>query len=168
MLSTTSPTQPAFKPPVVQGSTTTSGFAALGQVPRQTQAPPAMGAPIRPVYGSGMMAASPLSPQAMSAPPMMSPTSTKPPVPIAPQTKSAASGNFDDLWSLSMGGGVAAPIGGSGGNKTMKDIEREKASATIWNQGPGIAQKPATFGNFGGGFGGTNASGDGGADDLLL
>ena len=102
----------------------------------------------------------------------MSNPAAKPPA--ATQTKSA---NFDDLWSMSLGGGgggslsSSAKLGATTAGKSIKDLEKEKAQAVIWGaqQKPvgGGAPIPAVFG--GGGFGNaappSTSSGD---DDLLL
>ena len=104
----------------------------------------------------------------------MSNSSVKPSA-AATQTKSA---NFDDLWSMSLGGGGG---GGSGGGlsssvksgtttagKSIKDLEKEKAQAGIWG-----AQQKSNVGGvpvpaaFGGGFGNAAPPSSGG-DDLLL
>jgi epsin len=84
----------------------------------------------------------------------------------------AASANFDDLWSLSLGGGTAKPVGGaSGAGKSIKDLEKEKAMAGLWggqkpgggsNAGAGAGAGAGGFGSFG------NSTLSGGGDDLLL
>ena len=93
-------------------------------------------------------------------------TSAKPPATAAP-TKST---NFDDLWSLSLGGStVAKPVGASAG-KSIKDLEKEKAMAGLWGgqQRPtgGIPPQAVAFGAFGNGAPASSSAG--GADDLLL
>lgn len=86
----------------------------------------------------------------------------------AAQTKSA---NFDDLWSLSLGGGgssSSAKPGATAVGKSIKDLEKEKAQAGIWGaqQKPvGGAPVPAAFG---GGFGNAAPPSSSGGDDLLL
>ena len=80
-----------------------------------------------------------------------------------------ASGGFDDLWSMSLGSSSAAsakPATGAGTNKTIKDLEREKAQATIWGSGKAPASGGGGFGGFSGSSGGGAASGGGG--DLLF
>lgn len=112
----------------------------------------------------GGSSAPPIRPTTMgSSQTSMSNSSAKPPA--AAQAKSA---NFDDLWTMSLGGGgssssVAKP-GAATAGKSIKDLEKEKAQAGIW----GAHQKtvPAAFG---GGFG--NAApppSSSGGDDLLL
>lgn len=85
-------------------------------------------------------------------------------------SKPAPSANFDDLWSMSLGGGLGAkpttPVA-AGGGKSMKDLEKEKANAGLWG---GATSKPPmgtqSFGSFGPAT--TPATSSSGADDLLL
>ena len=105
---------------------------------------------------------------------LMSNSSAKPPA--TTQTKSA---NFDDLWSMSLGGGSgggsnrslssSAKPGATTTGKSIKDLEKEKAQAGIWaaQQKPvgGGAPVPAAFG---GGFGNAPPPSSSGGDDLLL
>ena len=117
-----------------------------------------------PPMGMGMGMASP-PPRTMGAPlvptgGLMSPSAASPPAAQQPK----ASANFDDLWSMSLGAGAAKPAaGGSRGGapqKSMKDLEKEKAQASIWGgagqgrPGMGSAAPPASSGN--------------GLDDLLF
>ena len=95
----------------------------------------------------------------------MSNSSAKPPA--AAQAKSA---NFDDLWSMSLGGGgsSSAKPGAITAGKSIKDLEKEKAQAGIWGaqqKSVGGAPVPAAFG---GGFGNAAPPSSGGGDDLLL
>ncbi|KAF8964366.1 hypothetical protein BDZ97DRAFT_903045 [Flammula alnicola] len=103
----------------------------------------------------------------------MRPTSSFSPTPAAsgkPVAAAAAkSANFDDLWSLSLGGpATGKSTMGVGANKSIKDLEKEKALAGLW----GGQQKPVggvpqpAFGAFGNGA--PPSSSSGGADDLLL
>lgn len=88
--------------------------------------------------------------------------------------KSSGGGNFDDLWSLSLGPATSKPSGtGTAGVKSIKDLEKEKAMAGLWggqqqqHGRPGGAVQPQpTFGAFGNGA--PPSSSAGGADDLLL
>lgn len=80
----------------------------------------------------------------------------------------AASANFDDLWSLSLGTGATKPATGAAGSagKSIKDLEKEKAMAGLWG-----GQKPSGGSNAGagaGGFGSFGNSTSSGGDDLLL
>jgi len=93
--------------------------------------------------------------------------SAKPPTAAAP----AKSANFDDLWSLSLGGQTAAkPAGGAGAGKSIKDLEKEKAMAGLWGgqqkAAGGVPPQAAPFGLFGNGA--PASSSTGGTDDLLL
>ncbi|KAK0185692.1 hypothetical protein F5146DRAFT_1071121 [Armillaria mellea] len=105
-------------------------------------------------------------------PTVMNPTTTSSFSAAPPATHScdhpAANANFDDLWSMSLGGGLGAkpptPVA-AGGGKSMKDLEKEKANAGLWG---GATSKPPTqsFGSFGPTT--TTASSSSDADDLLL
>jgi epsin len=71
---------------------------------------------------------------------------------------------------LSLGGSAKPTPAAGSGNKTIKDLEKEKANANIWGQGRAGGQ-PGAFGNFGGGFGASstpNTNASSGGDDLLL
>lgn len=86
-------------------------------------------------------------------------------------TKTASSTNFDDLWSMSLGSSAAKPAAATAG-KSIKDLEKEKAQASIWGGGGAGAAKPAQsqWGAFAGApasSSSSNAAG-GGGDDLLL
>ena len=114
-----------------------------------------MGAPLMP--NRGVM--SPMSPPAR--------TTT-----ASPGAQPKASANFDDLWSMSLGAGTSKPAAGGvgmGAQKSMKDLEKEKAQASIWG---GAGQKPASgFGAFGGAPASSAAppsSSGNGLDDLLF
>jgi epsin len=54
----------------------------------------------------------------------------------------APQGNFDDLWKLGLGGVSQKPstaVAVSSTDKSIKDLEKDKANAGIW----GISSKPA-------------------------
>ena len=93
---------------------------------------------------------------------MSNSSATKPPA--AAQAKSA---NFDDLWSMSLGGGnssSAKPVAATVG-KSIKDLEKEKAQAGIWGgQQKAVGGAPPAFG----GFGNAAPPSTSGGDDLLL
>ncbi|KAJ7644679.1 hypothetical protein FB45DRAFT_898450 [Roridomyces roridus] len=84
-----------------------------------------------------------------------------------------ASANFDDLWSMSLGSKPATPAAGggaaAGGKKSIKDLEKEKATAGLWGAKPPAGFNSASIGgSIGmGGMGGSSSSGSGGLDDLL-
>jgi epsin len=136
---------------------------------RQTpsfSSPGTMMQPQQPMYGGGaaMRPAASLSPQ-----PAMGMGGGKPAV-TTPATKPAG-GNFDDLWSMSLGATSTAKAGGAALGKSIKDLEKEKANAGLWGgqqqQRPvGSAPLPA-FGAFGNGAPPSSSS-NGDADDLLL
>ncbi|KAK0487109.1 hypothetical protein IW261DRAFT_1445927 [Armillaria novae-zelandiae] len=100
------------------------------------------------------------TPPSMSSTASISSTASKP----------ALVANFDDLWSMSLGGGLGTKPptpGTAGGGKSMKDLEKEKANAGLWG---GATSKPPmgtqSFGSFGPAT--TAASSSSAADDLLL
>lgn len=103
---------------------------------------------------------------------MLSPTSTTSNLssrtPTSPPAAPKSSGNFDDLWSMSIGGSstTSAKPAAANGGKSIKQMEQEKASAGMWGAAPatnaqGQGQGGSGFGSSGGGFGN-------GGDDLLL
>ncbi|KAJ7726484.1 hypothetical protein B0H16DRAFT_264895 [Mycena metata] len=105
------------------------------------------------------------------AQPVRSSTLSSPSTPAAPN-KPAAS--FDDLWSMSLGSGAAkpaTPAAGGAGGKSIKDLEKEKATAGLWGSGAGQKAQPAMMGSgmgMGmGGMGGGASSSSSGFDDLL-
>lgn len=128
--------------------------------------------------------------------PPMRPTTMSPPVrtgstpataPTTGASKPKPSSNFDDLWSMSLGSSPSnnkSAATGTGANKSIKDLEKEKAQAGIWGSGPqsqqqqqrpgGMAMGGSGFGQFGGtSFSGSGAvssssASAGGGDDLLL
>ncbi len=66
-----------------------------------------------------------------------------------PAAAPAKSTNFDDLWSLSLGGSTAAKPAAAGPNKSIKDLEKEKATAGLWGQQkPAGGVPPPAFGTF--------------------
>jgi epsin len=133
-------------------------------------------------------------PMRPSMPPTSPPTRTSSTPAMAPTMHAFSSGpaaklkpssNFDDLWSMSLGSSVTnkPAATGPGVNKSIKDLEKEKAQAGIWGSGQRSQQQRSggvgmggtgAFGNFGNGsFGGSGAASSsstsaGGGDDLLL
>lgn len=163
--------RPAVSSPPA-GNNNANLFGMLGATPAQ---PTYTNQNQTSLYGSN---SKPMSPPIRAT----SMTPTSPPIragstPAAAPAAAKPSSNFDDLWSMSLGSSATAKPA-TGGNKTMRDLTKEKADAGIW----GGAQKPAGapmgsamgggggFGNFGGSFtgGATSSSGGGGNDDLLL
>ncbi|KAF8895217.1 hypothetical protein BD779DRAFT_1498187 [Infundibulicybe gibba] len=126
------------------------------------------------MFGGG--SAAPLKPTSPIRSGFSSPTTMRPGSATAAPAKPASTGNFDDLWSLSLGGGTkpAGPAGNTG--KSIKDLEREKAMAGLWGaQKPNVTPSaPQMGGGSAGAFGsfGTSSTsgggGGGGGDDLLL
>lgn len=121
---------------------------------------------------------SPTQPQGMIAPRSLMPASPPPMQATAPvarpaqsstSTASKGAANFDDLWNMSLGGSAAsAAAKPAPGGKSMKDLEKEKAQATIWGGGA-QSQSQSQWGNFGGSTTtSSSAAPSGGADDLLL
>jgi len=149
-------TTPATLP---QYSSVTPGFSAA---PMQLTV-------ARPNYGhSSSGSFSVLSPSTSSSTPAAATTTT-----VAPKS----SGNFDDLWNLSIGGSASASKPSTSGaviaGKSIKDLEREKATAGMWGSTVSIGgSRPAAAGpvNAFGTATATNGGGFGnvGGDDLLL
>lgn len=122
--------------------------------------------PVTANYASGILSAT-------SPPPrnnLNSAGSVKP-TPAAAPAKSSG-GNFDDLWSMSLGTSAKSAAAVTGPAKSMKDLEKEKASAGIWGssmqpqQGKPPAMGMGLGGSTMGGFGGASSN-SGGFDDLL-
>lgn len=122
----------------------------------------------------------PMSPSVFGGGGLMSPTSPPPSstagrsaVPPRSSLASATSakssgsgGGFDDLWSMSLGSsGAAKPAANnSGAKKSIKDLEKEKAQASIWGGAGGANSMGTAFRA----SSNTQASSSGGNDDLLL
>ena len=126
--------------------------------PMATSPPPMTGAPLVP--NQGVM--SPMSPPSR--------TTTTSPGAAGAQPK-AASANFDDLWSMSLGASSKPAAGGMGAQKSMKDLEKEKAQASIWGGGQQRPPMGAPLGSFGGAPASNAApasSSGNGLDDLLF
>lgn len=141
---------------------------------RQTpslSSPGAMMQPQQPMYGGGatMRPAASLSPKPVMGM-GMGMGGARPPATTS--AAKPAGGNFDDLWSMSLGSTSTAKAGGAALGKSIKDLEKEKANAGLWGgqqqqQRPmGSAPLPA-FGAFGNGAP-PSSSNNGGDDDLLL
>ncbi|KZO96757.1 ENTH-domain-containing protein [Calocera viscosa TUFC12733] len=110
---------------------------------------PSMSAGPMPSFTS--MNSSMLSPTLTSGPKIGTPAAAP-----AAAAKPASGGAFDDLWNMSLGSSAPKPTAPSSnnGNKTMLDLQREKAQSSLWGQSSGAgAAKPAGTGTF---------------DDLLL
>lgn len=113
------------------------------------------------IFGAPLASTAPI--RSMSAAPTSKPTPT--------QSKPTSS-NFDDLWSMSLGGG-SKPATSSAGSKSMKALEKEKAQASLW--GGSQTKSPMSsgnnndiFGSFGNAGLGNGGKINGGNDDLLL
>ncbi|KDQ08315.1 hypothetical protein BOTBODRAFT_179949 [Botryobasidium botryosum FD-172 SS1] len=169
------PSQPSF-----------GAFGGFGAAPLQPQSATtgSFGAfpPSQPQYKSSAFGTSstPLSPTTPTVPMggMRGPSQLGGAAAPKPASKPASSGNFDDLWSMSLGGAGGASnkaaAGAAGANKSIKDLEREKAQASIWGgvqaqgQGQSGQQRPGNFGMGMGSSAGFGGSASGGGDDLLL
>lgn len=95
--------------------------------------------------------AQPLQPQSQRAP---APAPASTPSPAAAPKPSGASG-FDDLWLGAFGGEAPKPATNA---KSIKDLEKEKATASLWGPAKPAASAPAP----------AAAPAKGGFDDLLL
>lgn len=153
-------------------------FGGPAQTFGSVQSPTAMsfGNTSQPMSPTALGGRPPMQPTAPSGPnyfasaPVMSPTTSSSQIRSAGTTNtpsggaSKSSANFDDLWNMSLGSSSTAKsannAGGSTG-KSIKDLEREKAQATIWGSG----------GQAGGGFSSAPTGAGGGASgggDLLF
>lgn len=159
-----------MSPPIAAQQPAQNLFNMLGST---TTSPPPMTASRAPSY-----AAAPLAPTAFSSS-VMAPMSTGSRAGSTPGTgpatspaaKPASSGNFDDLWSMSLGTSVSKPQAQSTQAKSMQDLQKEKSQAGIWATSQ-QARPP-----MGSGFGSFNAapsqpnqasSSGNGLDDLLF
>jgi len=145
---TPTPTKTAYTAPPITMSPPT--MTSTAHAPR-----PSMSAAPMPSYTS--MNTSMLSPTLSSGPKV-----TTPAAPAA--GGKPGSGAFDDLWNMSLGSSAPKPTTtASSGNKSMLDLQREKAQSNLWGQNGG-AGKPAATGAGAAG----KTGGSGGFDDLLL
>ncbi|OJT06188.1 hypothetical protein TRAPUB_2971, partial [Trametes pubescens] len=158
---------PYMSPPVVPTQTPLQNVLRPAMVasppPTMTSPPPMMARQTPLVPSQGIM--SPTSPPPRSA-------ATSPASAVTQQKAPAAS--FDDLWSMSLGSSTSAGKSSGGAatpqQKSMKDLEKEKAQAQIW----GGQNKPpmgAGFGSFAGAPASNAAppsSSGNGFDDLLF
>ncbi|KAF8501960.1 hypothetical protein BU17DRAFT_78404 [Hysterangium stoloniferum] len=162
MLNSNTPATAA--PPITSRAPTQQSQPGWQQQPLQAQ-------PARPNYFNNSMggaSSNPISPVRSS----FSSTPAARPSPTPAHAPSKSSANFDDLWSLGLGtaGKPASGAPTGTGNKSMKDLEKEKAQAGIWGASQGH-QSQGSLGGFGGFSSATNgggASSTGGGDDLLL
>lgn len=177
-----------FAPAPVAAKTVPNVFDLLGQSkPAAISATPAALTPQQP-SGTPSFSAVPLQPtvarpnyghSSSGSSSVLSPsTSSTPAGATAIVTGPKSSGNFDDLWNMSIGSNLSASKPSTSGagvaaGKSIKDLEREKATAGMWgsttsagSSRPGAAGPMNDFGvtttTSGGGFGNS------GGDDLLL
>ncbi|KAG8685362.1 Epsin-3, clathrin recruitment and traffic between the Golgi and endosome [Ceratobasidium sp. 394] len=168
---TPAPAAPMFGAPSTFGNAQSPSTMSFGSQPLS---PTTMGgAPARPPMQPTMSASS--GPNYFASAPVMSPTATG----TGSQIRSPgatnggaakSSGNFDDLWSMSLGSSSTAsakPATGASAGKSIKDLEKEKAQATIWGSGGKPPASGGGFGAFSGSTGGGAASGGGGGDLLF-
>ena len=97
----------------------------------------------------------------------LQPAMTASPAPssqIASQTKSSS--GFDDLWTMSLGSSSAANA--AGGGKSIKDLEKEKASAGIWGSSHKSQASAGAFGPLATSASSKAPTSDSGVDDLLF
>ncbi|KAG6909291.1 hypothetical protein DXG01_001235 [Tephrocybe rancida] len=127
LLASTQPTYTAPRPaqqpqPSFVGNTNT-GFGGMHRPSQSLSSPVSFSA--APMQAQSLFGGAPLAP---APAPTVAPASAKP---------ASGAGAFDDLWSMSMGGS-SKPTAASGQGKSIKDLEREKATAGLWG-----GQKPA-------------------------
>ncbi|KAG6841019.1 hypothetical protein C0991_002567 [Blastosporella zonata] len=142
LLASTPSTYTAPRPALQQqpisfaGNTNTNANAGFGGMhrpsPSLSSQPQFSSAPLQaqPMYGG----ASQVQPLFGGAPLASTPSAAPAAKPIS------GGGAFDDLWSMSLGSGNK-PVAANGQGKSIKDLEREKATAGLWG-----GQKPATAG----------------------
>ncbi|KAI0354799.1 ENTH-domain-containing protein [Trametes cingulata] len=170
-----------------------SGGAAATLARTPYMSPPAvpMQNPMQNVMRPAMMSSPP--PTMTSPPPMLAHQAPLVPnqgvlTPASPPPRSVATSpastgtqqkpsaaTFDDLWSMSLGSSTTAKSGGATGGpqqKSIKDLEKEKAQAQIWGAGQNKPPMGAGFGSFGGAPASSNAappaSSGNALDDLLF
>ncbi|TBU23061.1 ENTH-domain-containing protein [Dichomitus squalens] len=115
-------------------------------VPTQNMMRPLVASP-PPLGGAPLIPNRPLQPT--SPPPRATTTSPGFGGGAPQQQKPAAS--FDDLWNLSLSSSAASkPNAPAAPQKSMKDLEKEKAQATFWGAGQSKPPAAAGFGAFGG------------------
>jgi len=126
--------------------------------PPMTMSPPTMTASAHAPRPS--MSAAPMPSYTSMNTSMMSPTlssASKVGTPAAPAAGAKPVNAFDDLWNMSLGGSAPKPVSTAAntGNKSMLDLQREKAQSNLWGQNSAAGKAPAT-------------GGSGVFDDLLL
>ena len=162
--------------PAPTSSASAGSFASLGTAPLQpmtAQSPNYISATPRPAFN----VMSPTNPSSALRSTQLGGNATVTTTASAPTPAKASNNNnnFDDLWSLSLGSSnpssSSKPVTGGGDSlatgKSIKDLEKEKASASMWGGSNTSAVK------VGAGFGGvpaaaTSSTLSGGVDDLLL
>ena len=152
------------------------GMGTMAPTRTQSYTGPAAMQPQNPMFGSSVMTPA-MTPSA--APSRSTPgigTAGAGAKPAATGAKS--SGNFDDLWAMSLGSSGSASKSSTPApavqNKSIKDLAQEKAQAGIWGNGASQNKPPmgAGFGAFGAPA--NNAAppssngGGNGIDDLLF
>ncbi|TRM62129.1 hypothetical protein BD626DRAFT_433565, partial [Schizophyllum amplum] len=75
------------------------------------------------------IATSPMQP--MASPPPMRPMSSSSSSAATPKSASA----FDDLWSMSLGSGSKPSTPAAGPGKSIKDLQKDKATQGLWGAG---------------------------------
>lgn len=162
VLTSTPPIQQSFMQP--QQAPMQPNFYSNNTVLSPTSTGSAYTSPTSANYASGILSATSPPPRGN----VISPGSVKP----TPAPAAKPSGNFDDLWSMSLGTAAKPAAGTPAPAKSMKDLEKEKASAGIWGssmqpqQGKTPAMGMGLGGSNMGGFGGASSN-SGGFDDLL-
>ncbi|KAI0793022.1 hypothetical protein BC629DRAFT_339498 [Irpex lacteus] len=163
-------------PPIAQASQQSSGnlFSMLGAT---TASPPPLAASRPPVYSppaitpsAGPNYTSPILATTLTPATASRTNSTTGVAAGKAPAKPAASGNFDDLWSLGLGSSATSkPSTPAAPAKSMQDLQKEKAQAGIWGASQ-QSQSGGAFGAFGSAAKPANqpASSGNGLDDLLF
>ncbi|KAI0671148.1 hypothetical protein C8Q78DRAFT_1079077 [Trametes maxima] len=166
MLSTpATPARPPYaSPPVVPA-----------QNPMQNVMRPMMASPPPTVTSPPPYSHTPLVPSQGVLSPTSPPSRSTVASPVSTQQKAPAA-SFDDLWSMSLGSstgtGKSSVAAGGAQQKSIKDLEKEKAQAQIWGGGQNKPPAGAGFGSFAGAPASSPAappaSSRNGLDDLLF
>lgn len=149
------------------GMGTGMGTSMGGHRPTSSLSQPSLFA--QPMQSQSLFGGAPLQPTfsasaAAQKPPFSSTPSTGP----VAQKPAAAATSFDDLWSMSLGSKSTTGTASTGAGKSIKDLEKEKATAGLWG-GAGQQQRPPNMGGSSfGNFGNSTGSSSSGGDDLLL
>ncbi|KAJ3481000.1 hypothetical protein NLI96_g7962 [Meripilus lineatus] len=173
MVPTAARQQPAMSAQPLFGMLNSATTASPPPMNLTANRPPAYMTPTSVAPQNPMFSSQPIMAPSVfgSKPAAAGPTATTTAAPAKP----ASSGNFDDLWSMSLGSsssGFSSKPAAATPAKSIRDLEKEKAQAGIW--GSGHQQKPSLGGSGFSSFGAPSnaapppSSSGNGFDDLLF